>query len=207
MASLVDEAPVNVPKPRLLFYVSSSADPGRYAIGPALAAAAERAGWSFDCYYDTFRKGRHFGGGPLEDAAPGWPAGSLVAGGRHADQVLRLSVAYELFALGDPQSVLWPALDAAGAILDIMFTAAFDRYPRMKLVIAEAEAGWLPFYLQQFDHSVKRFGSRRPVEPGGGIPGETATEGLSVPIYSKKRMTCSRPTAPIAPMAAPPTAQ
>ncbi len=115
MASVVDEAPLSVQKRPLLFYVSSAADRGRYAIGPALAAAAERAGWSFDCYYDRFRKGRHFGGGRPEDAAPGWSAGSLVAGGRHADQVLRLSIAYQIFALGDPQSVLWPALETAGA--------------------------------------------------------------------------------------------
>jgi hypothetical protein len=152
MASLVDEAPLNVAKPRLLFYVSSRADPGRYAIGPALAAAAERAGWSFDCYYDTFRKGRHFGGGPLEDAAPGWPEGSLVAGGRHADQVLRLSVAYELFALGDPQSVLWPALDAAGANALVrsldpaeLYPVAFERLgeamPRRALLLDAAPQG------------------------------------------------------------------
>jgi predicted TIM-barrel fold metal-dependent hydrolase len=55
--------------------------------------------------------------------------------------------------------------DAAGAMLDIIFTGAFDRYPQMKLVLAETEVGWLPFYLQQFDHSVKRFGSRRPIVP------------------------------------------
>jgi uncharacterized protein len=55
--------------------------------------------------------------------------------------------------------------DAAGAMLDIIFTGALDRYPKLQLVLAETEVGWLPFYLQQFDHSVKRFGSRRPIEP------------------------------------------
>jgi hypothetical protein len=152
MASLVDEAPLNAQKRPLLFYVSSVADRGRYAIGPALAAAAERAGWSFDCYYDTSRKGRHFGGGPLEDAAPGWPAGSLVAGGRHADQVVRLSGAYELFALGDPESVLWPALDAAGATVLVrsldpaeLYPVAFERLgvalPRRALLLDAAPQG------------------------------------------------------------------
>jgi hypothetical protein len=152
MASLVDEAPLNAQKRPLLFYVSSAADRGRYAIGPALAAAAERAGWSFDCYYDTSRKGRHFGGGPLEDAAPGWPAGSLVAGGRHADQVVRLSGAYELFALGDPESVLWPALDAAGATVLVrsldpaeLYPVAFERLgvalPRRALLLDAAPQG------------------------------------------------------------------
>jgi hypothetical protein len=152
MASLVDEAPLNVPRPPLLFYVSSTADRGRYAIGPALAAAAERAGWSFDCYYDTFRKGRHFGGGPPEDAARGWSAGSLVAGGRHADQVHRLAAAYELFALGDAESVLWPALNAVGAhglvrSLDPaeLYPVAFERLgqplPRRALLLDAAPQG------------------------------------------------------------------
>jgi hypothetical protein len=104
-----------VSKTTLLLYLSSAADPGRFAIAPALAAAAERAGWRFDCYYDAFRAGRHFGGGRLEEATPGRPAGSLVAGGRHADQLIRLAAAYQLVALGDPDSVCWPALDAAGA--------------------------------------------------------------------------------------------
>src|SRR6202795_3557963 len=152
MASLVDEAPLNVQKRPLLFYVSSTADGGRYAIAPALAAAAERAGWSFDCYYDMSRKGRHFGGGPLEEAAPGWPAGSLVAGGRHADQVLRLSGAYELFALGDPESVLWPALTAAGAqelvrsvdpaeLYPVAFEGLGEALPRRALLLDAAPQG------------------------------------------------------------------
>jgi hypothetical protein len=98
----------------LLLYVSHAGDPHRYAIAPALAAAAERAGFGFECYYDDVRAGRHFGGGDPARARPGWPTGSLVAGGRHADHVLWLASAYELVVLGDPGSVLWPALDAAG---------------------------------------------------------------------------------------------
>jgi hypothetical protein len=148
----VDKAPLSVPKPRLLFYVSSTADPGRYAIAPALAAAADRAGWSFECYYDTVRKGRHFGGGPPDDAAPGWPAGSLVAGGRHAEQIIRLSMTYDLFALGDPECVLWPALDAAGAnelvrSLDPaeLYPVAFERLgealPRRALLLDASPQG------------------------------------------------------------------
>ena len=95
----------------LLLYLSSAADPGRFAIAPTLASAAERAGWSFECYYDTLRKGRHFGGGAPAEARPGWAGGSLVAGGRHADQVLRLASVYEVVALGDPDAVLWPSLE------------------------------------------------------------------------------------------------
>ena len=78
-----------------------------------LAALADRAGAGFECYYDDFRAGRHFGGGDPDAARPGWPAGSPVAGGRHADHVLRLAAAYDVAALGDPGCVLWPALEVA----------------------------------------------------------------------------------------------
>ncbi|MGH3032003.1 MAG: hypothetical protein ACRDNE_14810, partial [Gaiellaceae bacterium] len=102
-------------KTPLLLYLSRVGDPQRTAVGPALAAAAERAGWDFECYYDNRRRGRHFGGGDPELARPGWAAGSLVAGGGHAEHVLWLATAYQLVALGDPGSVLWPALEAVGA--------------------------------------------------------------------------------------------
>jgi hypothetical protein len=38
-----------------------------------------------------------------------------VAGGRHEDLLLWLTTAYEVVAVGDPDSVLWPALAASGA--------------------------------------------------------------------------------------------
>jgi hypothetical protein len=80
----------------------------------ALAGAAERAGFAFECYYDSFRAGRHFGGGDLELARPGWDAGTTVAGGRHFDHLYRLTVAYEVVAVGDPASAVWSALEMAG---------------------------------------------------------------------------------------------
>ena len=100
-------------KPPLLFYLSAARDFQRFAVGPALARGAERAGWGFECYYDDLRRGRHFGGGDPD--ASGWAGGSLVAGGQHAELVFWLATRYELVALGDPQSLLWPVLDAVGA--------------------------------------------------------------------------------------------
>jgi len=142
---VVDTRPPVSRRP-LLLYLSSIADPGRFAIGPALAAAAERAGWSFECYYDALRKGRHFGGGPPEHAPPGRTAGSLVAGGRHEDLLLWLTTAYEIVAVGDPDSVLWPALDVAGvetlvrssdpaAIYEVAFERLGEPLPRRALLL------------------------------------------------------------------------
>jgi hypothetical protein len=99
----------------LLLYLSSADDLQRMAVAPALASAAERVGWGFECYYDGLRRGRHFGGGDPERAPTGHASGSLVAGGRHADQLLWLATAYELVVLGDPAGLLWPIVHAAGA--------------------------------------------------------------------------------------------
>jgi hypothetical protein len=125
---------VAVPRPGLLLYLDHAGRPERFAVAIALAALAERAGFAFECYYDTFRAGRHFGGGDLADAPPGWDAGSTVAGGRHLDHLRRLAAEYEVVAVGDPANVLWPELEPAGAeplaaSLDPaeLFGAAFPR--------------------------------------------------------------------------------
>jgi hypothetical protein len=139
-------------RPPLLLYLASSSDPSRTAVGPALAAAAERAGWRFECYYDALRRGRHFGGGDPAAARPGWPNGSLVAGGRHADQLLWLSTHFRIAALGDTASALWPVLDeleaeslARTAQPHELYAAAFPRlgepFPRRVLVIDATPQG------------------------------------------------------------------
>ncbi|MGB2875428.1 MAG: hypothetical protein WBB76_08145, partial [Gaiellaceae bacterium] len=139
-------------RPALLLYLASAADPARTAVGPALAAAAERSGWRFECYYDAPRKGRHFGGGDPADARPGWPNGSLVAGGRHADHVGWLAHHFTIAALGDPACVLWPALDELGieALARSndpreLYSAAFARLgeelPRRVLVLDASPQG------------------------------------------------------------------
>jgi hypothetical protein len=105
---------VPVPRTGVLLYLDHAGRPQRGSVAVTLAGAAERAGLGFECYYDAFRAGRHFGGGDPERARPGWDAGSTVAGGRHFDQLQRLASAYAVIAVGDPANVLWPALEAAG---------------------------------------------------------------------------------------------
>ena len=122
-----------MPRPPLLLDLDSARSPRRASVGATLAALAERAGVGFECYYDDFRAGRHFGGGDPRSARPGWPAGTPVAGGRHADHALRLAAVYDVAALGDPDCVLWPALEAArvevlARTVDpaALYTAAFE---------------------------------------------------------------------------------
>lgn len=130
----------------LLLYLGLAGDPQRAAVAPALAAAAERAGWAFELYYDDFRTGRHFGGGDPDAPPPGRATGSTVAGGRHAEHLLWLATRFELVALGHPHCLLWPALAALGAETLAatadpaeLFEAAFDRLgqplPRIALVL------------------------------------------------------------------------
>jgi hypothetical protein len=101
-------------RPRLLVYVTHMDDLHRFAVAPALAAAATRAGWTFDCYYDAHRTGRHFGGGDPAEAAQGRAGGTPFAGGRHDAKVLWLTGRFDVAAVGDPGSPLWPLVAAAG---------------------------------------------------------------------------------------------
>lgn len=119
---------------QLLLYLASAADPQRVAVGPVLAALATRNQAMFECYYDAARRGLHFGAGDPARAPAGAAGGSLVSGGRHLEQVTALAVGHHVLVLGDPESVLWPALlDTDAEVLarstdpGVLFTAAFDR--------------------------------------------------------------------------------
>ena len=101
-------------KPSLLLFLAHGGDPHRVAMAPVLAAAAERAGWAFDLYYDGRRSGRHFGGWEDGNRTETTGTGSLMAGGRHLDQALWLTTRYRVVALGDPASPLWPVVEAGG---------------------------------------------------------------------------------------------
>lgn len=124
---------------RLLFYLAAAADLQRLAVGPALAAAAERAGMAFECHHDARRRGRHFGGGDPAVAPAGLPMGTSAAGGGHAEQVLWLATRYEILAVGDPTSTLWPALTAAGAHV---LTRTTDPAELYRAVLGELEIAW-----------------------------------------------------------------
>jgi hypothetical protein len=121
-------------RPQLLLYLARGDEPQRTAVAPSLAAAAARAGWWFDLYYDELRRGRHYSGNEWSFARSGQGAGGLAAGGGHAEQAIRLSLHYALAVVGDPESVLWPALEEAG--VEILgrtrdpaetYAAVFDR--------------------------------------------------------------------------------
>ncbi len=48
-------------------------------------------------------------------------------------------------------------------VYDLIFSGVFDRHPKLKAVIVEAELGWAPFLLQQWDYYYRRF--TKPGQP------------------------------------------
>src|SRR5215471_6857499 len=47
--------------------------------------------------------------------------------------------------------------DITNALFDIVFSGVLERFPRLKLVLVEYEIGWIPFVLQGWDRSVRKF--------------------------------------------------
>ena len=53
--------------------------------------------------------------------------------------------------------------EVANAVLELIFSGALERFPKLKVVIVENEAGWIPFMLQQWDYYYNRFKTRNPM--------------------------------------------
>ena len=47
----------------------------------------------------------------------------------------------------------------ADALTDIICSGALERHPRLKVVVAEVEVGWIPFWLEELDKRFKRKGA------------------------------------------------
>jgi predicted TIM-barrel fold metal-dependent hydrolase len=54
-------------------------------------------------------------------------------------------------------------LAVTDALMELMFSGVFDRFPRLRLIVVENEIGWLPFVLDQWDYYVDRFSEQRPL--------------------------------------------
>lgn len=53
--------------------------------------------------------------------------------------------------------------DAVTTVYDILWSGVFERHPKLKIEVVEAEIGWMPFYLQQWDYYYQR--NRKPGHP------------------------------------------
>jgi predicted TIM-barrel fold metal-dependent hydrolase len=89
------------------------------------------------------------------------------AGWNKGDQIERLR-----YAVNRKQD------DTINALFDMIFSGAFDRHPKLRLVLAESEVGWLPYILQQWDYYYDRFGGAA-VYPIKRKPSEIFAEQVS----------------------------
>ena len=48
---------------------------------------------------------------------------------------------------------------AADMLTDIICSGVLERYPRLKIIVAEAEVGWIPFWLEEMDKRQRRHNS------------------------------------------------
>ena len=53
--------------------------------------------------------------------------------------------------------------DSANPLFDFIFYGYFERFPKLKLLLAESEIGWIPFLLQQWDYYFERHRKDFPV--------------------------------------------
>jgi predicted TIM-barrel fold metal-dependent hydrolase len=60
-------------------------------------------------------------------------------------------------------SVNLKLLTVTDALMDLIFSGVFERFPRLKLVLVENEVGWLPFVLSQWDYYFHRFKENYPL--------------------------------------------
>jgi predicted TIM-barrel fold metal-dependent hydrolase len=73
--------------------------------------------------------------------------------------------------------------DAINVLFDFVFYGVLERFPRLKLVIAEAEIGWMPWLFQQWDYYVRRFAARNPL-PGASLPSEYFQRQVYVTFFN-----------------------
>ena len=69
-------------------------------------------------------------------------------------------------------SVGWKLIDAINTMFDFIFHGILHRFPKLQIVLAENEIGWVPWVLQQWDYYALRFADRTPL-PSGIQPSES----------------------------------
>jgi predicted TIM-barrel fold metal-dependent hydrolase len=60
----------------------------------------------------------------------------------------------------------------------LIFSGVFERHPGLKVVCAEADAGWAPHYMYRMDHAYKRHRYWMKAPPLGKLPSEYFNENI-----------------------------
>jgi len=59
-----------------------------------------------------------------------------------------------------PRGVHKHKLEMMNAVGDMVISGVLERYPNLKVVVAEAGVGWIPFFAQEFDYYKNRFSGK-----------------------------------------------
>jgi len=62
----------------------------------------------------------------------------------------------------------------------LIYGGVFDRHPKLKVVCAEADAGWVPHYMYRMDHAYKRHRYWMKAPPLERMPSEYFSQNISV---------------------------
>lgn len=73
--------------------------------------------------------------------------------------------------------------DAANALFDIVFSGVLDRFPRLKIVLAENEMAWIPFYMHEWDKYYVRHKPRHPISISK-LPSEYVNKQVYATFFS-----------------------
>ncbi len=70
------------------------------------------------------------------------------------------------FGTGAFSSYITHPFEIQLSLADIIFGGVFDRFPDLKLVLAEADVSWLPHLMYRMDHAYEKFDTQRIVALG-----------------------------------------
>jgi hypothetical protein len=161
-------------KKKLLLLLGSFSNPQKNAACSTLAWMAKESGWLFDVYYDAYRIGDHFGGGPISRAEKGRVFGSTITGHSHVEAWHYLLTAYRVHV----------------ALLD---TSYFEPWIRdMKIPVSASGVDPLPLFLR----TAEVLGLQLPEKLLilGGSEGEDA---YLYPFVSEQKVMAVHKSAPL----------
>jgi predicted TIM-barrel fold metal-dependent hydrolase len=88
---------------------------------------------------------------PDDDKLFGYLADARIPLGVHVALTQRMPAAHRAALPGYGRF-----FDAPNRIVQLIFAGVFDRFPDLRLVIAEVDCGWVPYFKEQIDNNYRR---------------------------------------------------
>jgi predicted TIM-barrel fold metal-dependent hydrolase len=107
----------------------------------------------------------------------------ILTGFGYAKEVFELGPA--MMALGTRAfslAISRKLLAVQDSLMELVLSGVLDRHPRLRLVVVENEAAWLPFFIDQLDYYYHRFSAHGPIALARP-PSESFAEQLCVTFF------------------------